>query len=253
MRTITPTELLPAVNAAQTVMGDEELVVVYGACYSVSFIPNLSDPTWPNRVIITSSSADEVSHRGVIDPADTIRDSEVFVTELFRRLGQGLGIFGAFTTASNRTTLYTSDSTVNGEGGATPQTPFLDANGDGVGTTALALTTDVGSDGANVFTLTLGFGIVNPGVVGKVTASPTVQAADTLTSLTAEAAEHNVLHEAWLEVKVPTYSGGSIPAGGESDLQQEVSLEQVDPDGDPVSAVYTWSNFGTTFDTAGDV
>ena len=71
--------------------------------------------------------------------------------------------------------------------------------------------------------------------------------------LFANATDTLASHAAWIEVKTPAYSGGSIPTGGASDLQQEVSLLPFNADTPyPTDGAFTFNdNLGTTFDTPG--
>ena len=53
----------------------QAITLVYGACHSGSFLDDLSDPVRPNRILISSSRTDEISHRGQRCPRRrTLRD-----------------------------------------------------------------------------------------------------------------------------------------------------------------------------------
>jgi hypothetical protein len=107
-RIITPNELggnLDALQGSLDLDADEQgIVIIYGACHSGSFVPTLAGP---KRTIITSSRAEEISHRGAVDPVDNIRDGEVFITEFFRGLRIGQNLKEAFEVASSRITDFT--------------------------------------------------------------------------------------------------------------------------------------------------
>lgn len=245
---LTPGELNTELNSVDLVIGENELVIVNGSCYSGAFVNTLSKS---GRIIVTSAAADQVSYRGVIDPDDGIRDGEVFVTELFRALGSGLGLSDAFVAASAQTDSYTSDST-NGNGESV-QTPVLDANGDGEGTIAPVLSTLADTDGAEAYDVTLGFSTNAGGSgVGWSNAAQTIQSDDAI-DLYANATNNDAGHEAWIEIKTPTYSGGTETDPLNTDLQQAVALTRIDADTPyPTDGHFTFNgNLGTLFDTPG--
>ena len=66
---VTDTELGTWLNVLQSALygnaADQDIFLIYGACYSGSFVDLLAAP---NRVLITSTSADEVSYRGELNP-----------------------------------------------------------------------------------------------------------------------------------------------------------------------------------------
>ncbi|MFP6597754.1 MAG: hypothetical protein VCC01_09880, partial [Candidatus Hydrogenedentota bacterium] len=227
---------------------DQDLVIVYGACYSGSFIDD--DPgvtgvdsiSGTGRIIVTSSQADELSHRGAVDAADGIRDGELFTTEFFRELRAGYNMKVAFETASARVADFTLSRSNGGDPNAVPeQQPLLDDNGDAMGTLAAQLSVNPGDDGAIAFELELGFGESNPaGSVGLLQVTPTTALSlnESLPQLFAKATDATTLHEAWIEVKVPDYVGSSASdvtqtSGGGEDLslfQREVLMFQFDSD-----------------------
>ncbi|MFP6584260.1 MAG: carboxypeptidase-like regulatory domain-containing protein, partial [Candidatus Hydrogenedentota bacterium] len=118
--------------------------------------------------------------------------------------------------------------------------------------TADQLNDVAGSDGANTFDITLGVSTNSPTPrVGWLTASPTVEALDTLISLSAIATTtgYDVDNYAWIEIKKPDYGGGAVT--GESDLQQEIPLTKVLPDTqNPVGGIYSWSSLGAEINTS---
>lgn len=257
-RILTPLELDDALSTLEgTLEGPaigQAINIIYGACHSGSFIDEVSAP---GRVLITSSEADEISHRGVVDPGQSVvRDGEPFVTELFRGLREGATLKAVFEEAALNIEQFTS-----GASGEAPQNPLLDDNGDTLGSRRLQLTFEPGFDGAAAHQTVLGFGANAAGdSVGWVSASHTViLAPGQALSLTARATESpSIGHTAWVEVKTPTFGGaevtsaGSGPENNYGEFQQFLDLEVFASDNsDPGDGNFTWANFGTTFDTPG--
>ena len=173
-RVITPTELDSYLDTLQDNLNpsaqDEDIVLVYGACYSGSYISTVSGE---HRLIMTSTSPDEVSHRGVTDPDDGIRDGEAFATELFRYAQAGKTLKESFELASEKIADYTA--TASNAGTAEQlQHPLLDGNGDGSGTVGEALSYEPGEDGGRAHELVLGYGVNDPDSVGWITVKQTV-------------------------------------------------------------------------------
>lgn len=235
---------------------DQPILLVYGACHSGSLIDEVSAP---GRVLISSSQADEISHRGVADPGDPlfIRDGEPFVTELFRGLREGATLKAAFEEAA----LFIEQFTGGAGGGEAPQNPLLDDNGDTLGSLRLELAFEPGFDGAVAHQTVLGFGANAAGdSVGWISAPHTVILAPGQgLSLTARGTESpSIGHTAWVEVKTPTFGGaeatstGSGPGGNYAEFQQYLDLEVFTADNsDPADGNYTWASFGTAFDSPG--
>ncbi len=116
------------------------IVIILGACYSGSFIDDLSAP---GRIIVASSAAGEPSYRGPINPYSGVRDGEFFTSSLFKELNEGYDLRTAFGRAVTRTEAYTYSGKADERDTAT-QHPLLDDNGDGVGHNSL---TAWGGDG----------------------------------------------------------------------------------------------------------
>ncbi|WP_177428301.1 C13 family peptidase, partial [Candidatus Venteria ishoeyi] len=114
-------------------------IVMLGACYSGSFIPELSGE---GRIIITSATGDEVSYKGPLE-ADGIRNGEYFMENLFQRLGAGDNLNTAFISATHDTELFTRNSAsllsdfTNRFHDDAAQHPLLDDNGDRSGSNVL--------------------------------------------------------------------------------------------------------------------
>jgi len=229
---------------------DEKIVLVYGACHSGSFIPTVSGE---HRVIITSTTEDEVSHRGVIDPDDLIRDGEVFVTEFFRNAREGKNLKRSFEIATAQTWEYTATDTSAGRS-SWGQHPLLDDNGDGLGTGEW-LSTQPGEDGSLAHELVLGYGFNVGDSTGWLTVTPTVSLGpdDPVPLLEAKVTQSPAIGlTAWIEVKAPSYWGASIVDEDNPDSQHVVEMVSLPSDNtDPVDGIFRWSDFGDTFDMSG--
>jgi len=258
---LSPLDLNGWMNTLETALAghdalNEARVVVYGGCHSGSFIPVVSKP---GRVIVASAKSDQVSHRGVMDPADNIRDGEAFTTEFFRKLRDGKTLREAFETASGKMSEYTANAT-SGAGASTVQKPVYDDNGDGEGMSG-ALSPLPGLDGAMGHVLTLGYGVNDTGNAGWINVTPTVtlDSGESLGGLEAYCDKRPATGcTAWVEVKTPAYAGGTPVEEGtpEEDRAQEVQLARFDADAgtsDLVNGIFRWpgSLFGTTFQNAG--
>lgn len=177
-RVLTPGDLDNALNtldadlAAEPVV-NEGVVIINGFCHSGSFIDLVSAP---NRIVISSSKRDEISHRGALDPVDGVRDGELFITELFRGLRGGKNFKTAFEEASQRIADFTLSRSNAADGSADlPQEPLLDDNGDGFGTVGPDLSFEAGLDGVRAAGIHLGLSFNSLGdSAGWFTASQTV-------------------------------------------------------------------------------
>jgi len=251
-REITPEELDGYFDTLQSGLDAEaqaqDIVLIYGGCHSGSFITAASGE---HRIVITSTSAAEVSHRGVIDPEDGVRDGEVFVTELFRNASTGKTLKRSFELASEKTSEYTASKSNAGTSDQ-PQHPLLDDNGDGAGTVGEALSVEPGEDGSRAHELVLGYGVNAPDSVGWITVTPTVTLgpADPVGELFAEPTEDPSGHSAWLEVKTPAYAGATVVDPTNPDSQEAVEMPRFDAQYLSGGA-FCWNTFGTTFDAPG--
>jgi YVTN family beta-propeller protein len=99
---------------------DANIVVVIGACKSGSFVKELSAQ---NRIIITSSKADENSNKGKSFDDQIIQEGDYFIYHFFNNVNDGYSIRDSFKEASFATSKYFDN-----------QHPLLDDNHDGIGT-----------------------------------------------------------------------------------------------------------------------
>ncbi|MBI4557673.1 MAG: carboxypeptidase regulatory-like domain-containing protein, partial [Candidatus Hydrogenedentes bacterium] len=260
-RIITPTELagyfdtledkLPALDDPTR---DRDIVFVYGACRSGTFIDKLSGP---GRIIITSSAADQVSYRGVVDPEDGIREGEAFLTEFFRYVRIGKSLAESFQRASDKIAEYTATGTNSGAGG-TPQTPLLDDNGDRVGSSG-TLAVGAETDGTRGAQLVIGFGVNAATPVSWIGVSPTrLLEPDALVGTLEALADARPAtgHQAWIEVKTPAYAGGTAVDPQFADSQEVVDLSRTRFDYEPgisdlANGYFRWSSFGDGFTQPG--
>ncbi|MCP4643419.1 MAG: hypothetical protein GY851_23430, partial [bacterium] len=216
-------DVLESSLGAKASAADQEIVVVYGACYSGGFVPALSGP---GRVLIASCGADEISYRGVLDGQTGVRDGEFFLMEFFRTASEGRSLAQAFEAACVQTSEYTV-SRSNGGVGDVPQHPLLDDNGDGFGTTG-QLSSVPGEDGGMVHGLVLGLGANAGNGITWFTASPPVylDPGDSVGVLLAETAGRlpELADTAWAEIKTPDYDNGVVAAPGYEAFQRVASM-----------------------------
>ncbi len=186
---------------------DEDRFLVYGACYSGSFIPEVSGP---GRIIVSSAAADEESYKGAQE-SDGIRVGEYFIEEFLKQLERGNSFKGAFNVATGLTELYTrvSDdrSSSNRYLDRAAQHPLLDDNGDGTGSNFLD---DNSADGEASDSRYLGVGVtfatnsaLNPADIVAVAQTNYLEAGTNSQTLTLQALDNNDVATAWIEVRLP--------------------------------------------------
>jgi hypothetical protein len=211
----------------------EKRVVIIGACYSGSFIDELSQgPSTGNggRVIITSSAGDEVSYKGPME-GDSIRSGEFFLEELFTRLERGYTVKKAFEEATEVTEVFTRKGGADANANApyydgAVQHPMLDDNGDSQGSNRLG--GGPAEDGEETEGLKLGVGVeynVNsassPADITEVTLPVYLDTGTTSALLWAKVNHDSEVDSApWVEVRPPSMVLN--PQGGSG--QQEVTL-----------------------------
>ncbi|HEX9861512.1 MAG TPA: carboxypeptidase regulatory-like domain-containing protein, partial [Nitrospirota bacterium] len=196
---ITPAEVdqwLDALEAGLNVANSESPVYfIYGACYSGSFVPALSDNT-KNRVIITSASADEESMRQNSKNSNHTGDGEWFINRFFLHTNNAETIADRFERAANA---------VEQSG----QSPLLDDNGDTVGSDALYPSS---SDGLYVMNKEIGFSSNAGAPVGLFAVSPsvTIGAEETnpglLWAKVTDVSRIGQNTDIWIEVVAPNYA-----------------------------------------------
>ncbi|MEO5330577.1 MAG: tandem-95 repeat protein [Magnetococcus sp. YQC-5] len=255
---ITPGDLASWMNGLEGYLNadalNQERVVIIGACYSGSFIPELSKD---GRTIITSAAANEQSYKGPqeIDPANSgqlLRSGEFFLDTLFQNLGANQSLNAAFVEATAQTELFTrrGSETQNLFFDGAMQHPQLDDNGDGLGSNTLT----VGSaDGQQVKELYLGVAGTNP--IHSTTRSNGLH---TLSSLSLPAGTNTVdltwsrgdggangdLASVWVEVRTPLDRLASTGGTG----QLEVPLTRILMNYDAQQKVWkaTFENFNAS-------
>ena len=157
-----------------------------------------------------------------------IRDGEFFVSELYRNLGEGTKLGEAFERACEQTAEYTSERSNGGEGDI-PQHPHLDDNGDGVGTWG-DLPQVVGQDGFRAKDMELGLDSNAPGSISwfsakqSFTVSPVRSSDAFLYAETTTGRDPDPDDEAWIEIKTPAYTGGTVVDPDNPDSQQVVGM-----------------------------
>jgi hypothetical protein len=221
----------------------EPRIVIYGACYSGSFIPPLSAD---NRTIITSAAANEESYKGAEEP-DGIRVGEYFLEEYFQELEHGLSLKEAFVVATERTEIYTragdSNSASNIYFDSAVQHPLLDDNADGVGSNALV---DNQGDGQVADTMFLGAGLSfdtnsadNPAEFDSVNPPLYLDLATTGVTLSGTTnVPGNQVTAAWIEIRVPTHT---VATGTGATNQLTNNLVRAEMSFDGVNNRWTWT------------
>ena len=234
--TIAPTELNIWLNTMETALNAnakaEQRFIVYGACYSGSFVPAISKA---GRIVIASAADDEESYKGPLETptgneVKAVRVGEFFIEEFVKELDRGNSFNASFRSATKLTETYTrvSDSTsfANKYFDSAAQHPLLDDNGDGKGSNLL---TDDGSDGqiANSAYLGVGESITNSAnsPADFTSVNPTLTLASNLSSatLSTTALNNNDIGSAWFEVRRPSKT--LVAQGGT--IQLELDLDKV--------------------------
>ncbi len=227
--TISPTELdqwmTTMENNLSSAMQDEIRYLVYGACYSGSFIPTLSSP---GRIIVASAAADEESYKGPLED-DGVRVGEFFIEEFLKQLERGYSFKDAFNTATELTETFTrvsdSQTDANQYFDTAAQHPLLDDNGDGVGSNLLD---DSSLDGllSNDVYLGVGVSITNSALIPaeflQVTETSFVTAGSNSLTLYGIANNDGDVASAWIEVRRPN----KVLVGQGGSIQLEVDLDK---------------------------
>jgi hypothetical protein len=120
----------------QLIDQNQKTIVVLGTCFSGSFIDDLSGM---NRIIITSSSENELAFKGPGLLTED-RQGDFFVAEFMKYAGSGLSIRDSFQSAALITKIYTeaiSDRYVSDYYDTSLQHPLLNDNDDDIGTNNL--------------------------------------------------------------------------------------------------------------------
>ncbi|MDP2898461.1 MAG: C13 family peptidase [bacterium] len=237
---------------------EEEIVFIYGACYSGSFIPGLSRES-KRRVVITSADPNEQSFKGPMEE-DGVRDGEFFVTQLFAALERGLNLKRSFEVATDVTEAYTSNESGNGGVSDGPyadqaaQHPLLDDNGDGNGTND-ALSAYLGNDGAVSAKMILGYDYAADQTARLLSVSPAKHLGPTDGDpvLEATVSDSTRAGEIWVTIKPPKFDLGD-PQLGVSE-QREIAVPQLHFDSQPTTGTFRLYNFNkegfSGFNTAG--
>ncbi len=191
------------------------IVVIVGTNHSGSFIEDISKPN-TNRIVITSSDAEEVAYKGPLAPDEDIRQGDYFVSEFFRFAAMDMTVKKSYEAAVRAIASFTENANGNGLGGGNAgngryidkvaQHPLLDDNGDGGGTYGVLSSYD-GLDGALSSTL----------MVGKTTGGTSLeltQISDTITLgvgnetpiLFAKVNDTERVNAMWVEVASPHHA-----------------------------------------------
>ncbi len=197
------------------------IVVILGACYSGSFIYDLSAQ---GRVIVASSAADEPSYRGQRNPYSKVRDGEFFTSSLFKELNKGFSLKAAFEKAVTRVETYTDSGTLDKPlpwRDTATQHPLLDDNGDRFGHNSL---TASGGDGALSKTIFLGHGSNTHETLrltGAKTEPSELDVTASQATLWAEVSDTERTDSVWVEIRTPDTI---LEQKGEGETQQILDL-----------------------------
>lgn len=208
----------------------EKRVMIMGACYSGSFIPDLSGA---GRILITSAAADEESYKGPLEPpkgeeTEAIRVGEYFLEELFKSLNKGSSLKASFESATGKTEIYTRRGGLLANSSNlyfddAMQHPLLDDDGDGKGSNALM---DGQGDGQVAADIYLGVGVTNSASnsadLVEVTKTLYLSPDETKADLRAKVADNDQVSWVWMEVRTP--SKVLVAQGGSNQL--EVDLDR---------------------------
>jgi YVTN family beta-propeller protein len=226
---ITPTDVNLWLNSLEDELSDtaiqEPRLVMLGACYSGSFIPELSKA---GRTIITSATAQEESYKGPEEP-DGIRSGEFFMEEFFTRLGRSDNIKAAFEFATTKTEAFTrrgDGNRANRFYDEATQHPLLDDNGDGQGSNTL--TAAMNSDGHAAETILLGVGLnyktnsaLNPAEILHVNHTIYLNAYESAATLEMMVNNANYVNSAPVDIRKPSVILNS--SGAETSEQLEIT------------------------------
>ena len=195
----------------------EKQIIIYGACYSGSFISKLSETstgTDGGRVIITSAASEEESYKGPLEP-DGIRSGSYFLEEFFKELGRGKSIKESFVSATERTEKFTRKGGMSAKFNnkyldSAMQHPLLDDNGDSVGSNVLS---DSVGDGQAAKVLFLGTGRVydtnsesNPAEIDDVTDTVHLDPFTSTYLMWAASIDDDEVSSAWMEIREPAHT-----------------------------------------------
>jgi hypothetical protein len=222
-------------------MSQENRFLIYGACYSGSFIPSISKP---GRIIVTSAASDEESYKGPIE-TDGIRAGEFFIEEFMKQLERGNSFKGAFSIATELTETYTrisnTQTSSNQYFDSAAQHPLLDDNGDAQGSNLLDNNSLDGNPSEQLY---LGFGpsfltipVPDLGDIENVAETQFIEAGTNSLTLFVEPVSSSDVDSAWFEVRKPNQVLDDPELSTE---QLEIALGRVQMVFNPDPAVELW-------------
>ena len=222
----------------------EKRIIIYGACYSGSFIPALSKSataTDGGRIIVTSAASDEESYKGPMEP-DGIRTGSYFLEELFKELERGYSLKDSFVKVTGKTEIFTRKgdglaNTNNAYFDSAMQHPLLDDGGDGVGSNALS---DNVGDGQVAKDIYLGVGETlealpdSQAEILDVTKTLLISPFETNNLLWATVNDNDQVESAWIEIRPPSQTLSGIGGSNTNQLTTDytkISLSLNDTSG----------------------
>lgn len=251
--TISADDLADAIDnlESQHVSGvsEEPIIIILGTNYSGSFIGKLSR-SGANRIIITSSDAEEAAFKGPLPPDEKIRHGDYFVWNFFKYASMNLSFKKCYEKSIDKIAEFTEiededdreNTTISGRYfDDSAQHPLFDDNGDGTGTYGM-LSSRSGKDGGRSAGIFLGKGTATtPLELTQVTDMVTLEAGDSLPALFARVNDTGKVDEAWIEIASPKYR---LPRTGTATEHQVLNLPRFSYDEfDAATKKYLWSDF----------
>jgi len=247
---ITPEDLKGWLDSLQNNLESKEIdcniVVILGFCYSGGFVETLSRE---NRIIISSSSPDEPSYKGPMDPYDEVRQGEFFIDAFFSQIGEGLSIGKSFIAASEAAWRWSVELN-NYDHFFKSQNPLLDDNGDAKASSADKVKVE-NLDGhlsqnlyiGTVSKLNISNNSENARII-KVSDTIFLSSDQESILLTAIVNNSNRVKTSWIEVKTPDFT---IREAQNNSEQIEMDLPgttycKIDKN------IYLWDNLYFTYD-----
>ena len=191
-----------------------KVTVIYDACESGSFVGSFQPPTGKNRVIITSSSPNQLAYF-------TGQGALSFSNFFWMQILNGKSVGEAY--AQARTSV---------EGASTPQFPLLDADGNGVGNEQADLDLV-----ANQF---VGGGVNNfldAPTITSVSAPQVINATSTATITASGVSDADGIGRVWAVLRPPNFTGGSTD--NPVTAMPEVEMVEVSPGSGNYAGTFT--------------
>lgn len=251
--TISADDLAGAIDDLESQQGsgelEEPIIVILGTNYSGSFISKLSRSN-SNRIIITSSDAEEVAFKGPLPPDEKTRHGDYFVWNFFKYASMNLSLKKCYEKSVDKIAEFTEiendddqeNETISGRYfDDSAQHPLFDDNGDGDGAYGV-LSSQSGKDGGRSVDVFLGKETAAAQLeLTEITDMVTLEAGDSSPTLFARVNDTEKIDEAWIEIASPKYR---LPKTGTATEHQVINLPGFSYDEfDAETKKYLWSDF----------